>query len=78
MAFEPKIYSSLMHDVICLNGCSQLFREGLLSNFEIVIKEFFYCMLTTLLQPGLKFSGPPPFVSGWPPPFPSGPPVSEG
>ncbi|XP_066472703.1 survival of motor neuron protein-like [Tiliqua scincoides] len=26
-------------------------------------------------RPGLKFSGPPPFLSGWPPPFPSGPPL---
>ncbi|XP_061477350.1 survival motor neuron protein-like isoform X2 [Rhineura floridana] len=24
---------------------------------------------------GMKFSGPPPFLSGWPPPFPSGPPL---
>ncbi|XP_053150859.1 survival of motor neuron protein-like [Hemicordylus capensis] len=24
---------------------------------------------------GSKFSGPPPFLSGWPPPFPSGPPL---
>uniref|UniRef100_A0A4X2LT76 Tudor domain-containing protein n=1 Tax=Vombatus ursinus TaxID=29139 RepID=A0A4X2LT76_VOMUR len=26
-------------------------------------------------KPGLKFSGPPPFLTGWPPPFPSGPPL---
>ncbi|KAH0628043.1 hypothetical protein JD844_008713 [Phrynosoma platyrhinos] len=26
-------------------------------------------------RPGIKFSGPPPFLAGWPPPFPSGPPL---